>query len=70
MSPRHAATKTPPRYTSGHCGIGRCEWCRGVYAGATCTHGCHTPEPAPPPAPTPPARCKACGQTLPAATHG
>lgn len=70
MSPRQAATKAPPRYISGHCGIGRCDACWGVYAGAACTHGCHQLEAVPEPAPAPePERCGTCGQTLPAVTN-
>jgi hypothetical protein len=41
-----APTKAKPSvYVTGHCGVGRCGECRGEYAGTTCNHVCHTPDP-------------------------
>jgi len=52
-----AATQARPkpqgRYRSGHCGIGRHEQCRAVYAGTDCGCPCHLPEPAGPSAEAP-----------------
>ncbi len=39
MSPRQTA---PPAYTSGYCGTGAHDRCRGSYAGAACRCDCHS----------------------------